>query len=198
MIYTIAGWVFLVITLIVCIVFNHPKLNEPAKDSRKKHLYICAGIFAVGCIARILMLGTLPNGPTAEEALVAVQGKTLWQTGHFLGCEHLTTLLPQWSGENAGPFLSILSAPFVGVFGINAITARIALVLLSILSMLAMYGIGKELGGIVLGKYMLLIQAISPYFVLGTRLTASANAALLKFLFCSFIYSSNSGSFSIM
>ena len=178
MIYTIAGWIFLVITLIVCIVFNHPKLHETAKDSHKRHLYICTGIFAVGCIVRILMLGTLPNGPTAEEALVAVQGKTLWQTGHFLGCEHLTTLLPQWSGENAGPFLSILSAPFVGVFGIDAITARIPLVLLSILSMLAMYGIGKELGGIVLGKYMLLIQAISPYFVLSTRLTVSANAAV--------------------
>ena len=104
------------------------------------------------------MLGTLPNGPTAEEALVAVQGKTLWQTGHFLGCEHLTTLLPQWSGENAGPFLSILSAPFVGVFGIDAITARIPLVLLSILSMLAMYGIGKELGP---GAMLRLIGAVT-------------------------------------
>ena len=178
MIYTIAGWIFLVITLVVCIAFNHPKLHETANDSRKKHLYICTGIFAAGCIVRILMLGTLPNGPTAEEALAAVQGKTLWQTGHFLGCEHLTTLLPQWNGENAGPLLSVLTAPFVGLFGINALTARIPLVLLSILSMLAMYGIGKELGGAVLGKYMLLLQAISPYFVLSTRLTASANAVV--------------------
>ena len=178
MIYTITGWIFLIVTLCICIVCNHPKLKKPTEDSQKQQLFTCAVIFAAGCIVRILLLGSLPNGPTAEEALAAVQGKALWQTGHFLGSEHLTTLLPQWNGENAGPFLSIITAPFVGLFGINAYTARLPLVMLSILSMAAMYGIGKEMGGAVSGKYMLLIQALSPFFILSTRLTASANAAV--------------------
>lgn len=181
MIYTITSWVFLALTLTVCIVFNHPRLVERSCFSAKAHKIFCLSVFAAGCIVRLVALGTLPFGPTAEEALVAVQGKSLWQTGHFIGIPHFTAQFQQWGGDSAGPFLAVITAPFVGIFGINAWTARLPLVLLSILAMIAMYGVGWELGGERAGRYALLIEGLCPYFVLASRLTASSNAGLFLF-----------------
>ena len=178
MTYIVMSWLLFVAALVVCIAFNHPLLKEKQCFSDKAHRIFCISVFAIGCLIRILKCGSLPNGPTAEEALVAIQGKALWQTGGFAGIGHLTAQLYDWEGESNGPLLATLTAPFVGLFGINAWTARIPLVLLSIAAMLAMYGVGYETEGKTAGRYALTIEALCPYYILGARLTASANAAL--------------------
>lgn len=70
--------------------------------SPRAHRVICAAVFATGCFVRLFRLGTLPEGISAEEALVGVQAKALWQTGGFLFDGQLTTQLAQWTGESSG------------------------------------------------------------------------------------------------
>lgn len=155
----------------------------PAKKTLppRAHRVICAAVFALGCFVRLFHLGTLPAGISAEEALVGVQAKALWQTGGFLFDGKLTTQLAQWTGESAGPLLAALTAPFVGIFGMNAWTVRLPLALLSCAAMAAAYGVGSRLGGKRAARWCLTVYAICPYFVLSARMTCGACAAVCLF-----------------
>jgi len=163
----------------LAIVLPHLTVNARSKElPDRTHRIICCALFAVGCFVRLFRLGTLPAGISAEEALVGVQAKALWQTGGFLFEGGWTTQLAQWSGESAGPLLAVLTAPFVGLFGMTPWTTRLPLALLSCAAMPAMYGIGDMLGGKRAARWSLAAYAICPYFVLAARMTASAHAAV--------------------
>ena len=164
---------------VLAIVLPHLTAQTKSKElSNRLHCIVCWMLFAVGCFIRLFQLGTLPAGISAEEALVGVQAKALWQTGGFLFEGGWTTQLAQWSGESAGPLLAALTAPFVGLFGMTPWTTRLPLALLSCAAMPAMYGVGDLLGGKRAARWCLAAYAICPYFVLAARMTASAHAAV--------------------
>ena len=143
------------------------------------HRAICLAVFALGCAVRLIALCSLPDGAFAEEALVGVQAKALWQTGGFLFFDGgLTAQLAQWPGESTGPLLAVLTAPFVGLLGMNTLAVRLPLTLLSCAAMPAAYGLGRALGGKRMGRWCLTAYAICPYFVLMARMTCGANAAV--------------------
>lgn len=169
-----------VLLLAVLAVFLSNLHGESAKKalSPRAHRIICVAVFALGCFIRLFRLGTLPEGISAEEALVGVQAKALWQTGGFLFDGQLTTQLAQWTGESSGPLLAVLTAPFVGLFGLNAWTTRLPLALLSCAAMVAAYGIGNRLSGKRAARWCLTIYALCPYFVLSARMTCGACAAV--------------------
>lgn len=146
--------------------------------SDRAHRGVCITLFAVGCLVRLYRLGTLPAGISADEALVGVQAKALWQTGGFLFDGGWTTQLTQWAGESNGPLLAVLTAPFIGLFGMTPWTTRLPLALLSCAAMPAMYGVGEMLGGKRAARWCLAAYAICPYFVLAARMTVSAHAAV--------------------
>ena len=157
--------------------------NIHAGDARREmpacmHVMVCVSVFALGCFIRLFRLGSLPAGISAEEALVGVQAKALWQTGGFLFDGKLTTQFAQWTGESAGPLLAVLTAPFVGLFGMNAWTVRLPLALLSCAAMLCAYDLGMQLGGKRAGRWCLIAYACCPYFVLSARMTCSACLAV--------------------
>ncbi len=164
---------------LLAIFLPHMRVLPAQKEiSSRMHRLVCVSMFVVGCFVRLFALGTLPNGISAEEALVGVQAKALWETGGFLFEGGWTTQLAQWTGESAGPLLAALTAPFVGLFGMTPWMTRLPLALLSCAAMPAMYGVGNLLGGKRAARWCLVIYAICPYFVLTARLTAAANAAV--------------------
>lgn len=144
----------------------------------RTHRIICGIVFALGCFVRLFRLGTLPAGISAEEALVGVQAKALWQTGGFLFDGKLTTQLSQWAGESTGPLLAVLTAPFVGILGMNAWTVRLPLALFSCVAMAAAYGLGSRLGGKRAARWCMTAYALCPYFVLSARMTCGACLAV--------------------
>ena len=115
--------------------------------SEKTHRAICGAAIAAGVLVRLVRLTSLPAGISAEEALVGVQAKALWQTGGFFFGQGLTTQLSQWAGETTGPLLAVLTAPFVGLFGMSKLTVRLPLALLSCAAMPAAYGLGEAFSG---------------------------------------------------
>ena len=146
--------------------------------SEKTHRAICWAAVAAGILVRLVRLTSLPAGISAEEALVGVQAKALWQTGGFLFGQGLTTQLSQWAGETNGPLLAVLTAPFVGLFGLSKLTVRLPLALLSCAAMPAAYGLGEALSGKRAARWMLAIVALCPIFVLEARMTCGSCAAL--------------------
>jgi len=178
MMLTGSSYVILTLGLLAIVLPNLRFSNSSVVISEKRHREICFCIFAVGCIVRLFKLGTLPGGVFAEEALLGVQAKALWQTGGFLFEGGLTTQLAQWSGESTGPLLAVITAPFVGLFGMNPLVVRLPLVLLSCVAMASAYGLGSVLGGRRAARWTLAAYALCPYFVLMSRMACGANAAV--------------------
>ena len=174
----LATSVILVLTCLI-IFLSHSRRAEPQREMGiKAHRAICIGVFACGCAARLLLLTSLPAGLSADEALLGVQAKALWQTGGFLFDGGLTTELPQWPGEGSGPLLAAITAPFVGVLGLSRLSVRLPLALLSCAAMAAAYALGRLLGGRRAGRWCLTVFALCPYFVLSARTAAGVQAAI--------------------
>lgn len=176
---SIASLILLLIAVAVVIAGCKPAPEKkPLHVSDRAHSIWCIAVFAAGCALRLVSLADLPAGLSAEEALVGAQAKALWQTGGFLFSGNLTTQFAQWTGESSGPLLAMLTAPFVGVFGMSALTIRLPLALLSCAAMPAVYGLGEALSGKRAARLTLTVVALAPYYVLTARMTCGANAAL--------------------
>lgn len=168
----------LVLSFVIVLFTNiHFKQAKRAAGSFE-HCIICAAAVVAGCVIRFCEIGSLPAGLNAEEALSAVQAKALWQTGGFLFDGRLTAQFQQWTGETGGPFLAFFAAPFVGLMGMSMTSIRLALTVLSCAAMFAAYGIGQEISGKRAARWMLVIYALCPTFILDARFAASANAAV--------------------
>ena len=145
--FTMDSLVFLAIAVAILFVAVQRGGDGARTMSEKTHRMICGAAIAAGVLVRLARLTSLPAGISAEEALVGVQAKALWQTGGFLFGQGLTTQLSQWAGETTGPLLAVLTAPFVGLFGLSKLTVRLPLALLSCAAMPAAYGLGEALSG---------------------------------------------------
>ena len=176
--FTMDSLVFLAIAVAILFAANQRGGDGARTMSEKTHRAICGAAIAAGVLVRLARLTSLPAGISAEEALVGVQAKALWQTGGFLFGQGLTTQLSQWAGETTGPLLAVLTAPFVGLFGMSKLTVRLPLALLSCAAMPAAYGLGEALSGRRAARWMLLIAALCPIFVLEARMTCGSCAAL--------------------
>lgn len=152
---------------------------------RQHRIYLCA-VLILGCFVRLWKLSDLLPGICAEEALVGVQAKALWQTGGFLFGGNLTTQFTQWTGETSGPLLAVLTAPFVGLGGLTPLMTRLPLALVSCASIAFAYGLGRQLGGERMGRWCMTAYALCPYFVLAARLTSGINlgVCLLPIALC--------------
>lgn len=175
---SIPSLVLLAAACLIVFVANRPTDSLPKENDNRYAGAVSLALVVLGCAMRLFTLSGLPAGLSAEEALVGVQAKALWQTGGFYPDGLLTTVLPQWTGETNGPLLAALTAPFVGLFGISALTVRLPLVLLSIAAMSAAYALGCGISGKKAGRFLMAVYALCPYFVLGARMTHAANAAL--------------------
>ena len=178
MMLTMSSGIVLGLAVLAIVLANTCDGLAKRKMGGKAHCVICASALLLGCFVRLFRLGSLPAGLSAEEALVGVQAKALWQTGGFLFDGGLTTQLAQWTGESTGPLLATLTAPFVGVLGMTAWAVRLPLALLSCAAIPAAYGVGRLLGGKRAARWCMIAYALCPYFVLTARLTCGANAAV--------------------
>lgn len=176
--FTIDGLIWMLLAVVLVFAAIQQAGDGERQMSDRTHRMVCCAALAVGVLVRLVKLSSLPAGISAEEALVGVQAKSLWQTGGFLFGQGMTTQLAQWEGETTGPLLAALTAPLVGLFGMNPWTVRLPLALLSCAAMPAAYGLGEAVSGRRAARWMLVIYAICPIFVLEARLTCGSCAAL--------------------
>lgn len=167
------SWLLFALTIAVILLTDRFPDRTPSAPAERTHRAVCLIALAAGIAVRLLRLSSLPAGPTAEEAMAAVQAKSLLQTGGFFGTGAFAAQLPQWDGQTAGPLLSILTAPFVALFGMKAAAVRLPLALVSCASLPAAYGAGEAFAGRRGARWLLLVAAASPIFCLTARLTAA-------------------------
>ena len=175
---TIGVSMTMALTILTAALVHFGPGRETKRIGKRLHAGICIGVFFLGCFARLICLTNLPAGISADEALLGVQAKALWQTGGFLFSGGLTTHFAQWTGESCGPLMAAITAPFVGVMGMTPLAVRLPQVLLSIAALPAAYGLGCELSGKRAGRWLLAVYALCPYFVLSARLTGGVHATI--------------------
>ena len=176
--FTIDGLIWMLLAVVLVFAAIQQAGDGERQMSDRTHRMVCCAALAVGVLVRLVKLSSLPAGISAEEALVGVQAKALMQTGGFLFGQGMTTQLAQWEGETTGPLLAALTAPLVGLFGMNKLTVRLPLALLSCAAMPAAYGLGEAVSGRRAARWMLILYAVCPIFVLEARLTCGSCAAL--------------------
>ena len=176
--FTIDGLIWMLLAVVLVFAAIQQAGDGERQMSDRTHRMVCCAALAVGVLVRLVKLSSLPAGISAEEALVGVQAKSLWQTGGFLFGQGMTTQLAQWEGETTGPLLAALTAPLVGLVGMNPWTVRLPLALLSCAAMPAAYGLGEAVSGRRAARWMLILYAVCPIFVLEARLTCGSCAAL--------------------
>lgn len=133
-----------------------------------------------GFILRILWLGQYPSGFFRDEAALAYNAYSIWQTGR----DEYGVLLPLVFRSFEVFFLPLyvyLSAPIVGILGLSEFSARFLSSLSGIALLFLGYFVAKELWDKKAALAATFLLAISPWHIFYSRGAFEGNLALTLF-----------------
>lgn len=145
------------------------KLKQQRRISKTTLILLC--ILLVGLVARIVHLGSTPQGLHADEASFLLNAQSLLETGK----DEDGRLLPLSLHSLIDPkpaLYSYLEIPFVTVLGANATAGRLPAVIAGIVSLWLLYVMLDQLGvkkNVSLAATLVL--AISPWHIMMSRAT---------------------------
>lgn len=148
----------------------------------KKHLQIGINtwpviILLIAAVLRFYALGQIPRGVTNDEAYYLYNAYSIWKTG----CDLTGKLLPlSIRMDNSFPPVAIyLSAPVVGIFGLNATNGRLIFTMVSLGSIWLLYLITRRLNqDKSLATICMAVMAIMPWHIQMSRIAYDFNFAL--------------------
>jgi hypothetical protein len=113
-------------------------------------------------VLRIYQLGEYPRAFNRDEMVMGYDGWSLWRThrdhhGQYLPIHFLTFQ------DNVPPVMNYITAPFVGLLGLDEFTTRLPTALLSIATVFLVGLIGRRWFGSLAGLFAALFFAISPW-----------------------------------
>jgi 4-amino-4-deoxy-L-arabinose transferase-like glycosyltransferase len=149
-------------------------------ENKKIYILLLIFIFALGILLRLWMLGSIPQGFFRDEAAISYNAYSIWQTGK----DEYGVSYPLVFRSFEVFFLPLyiyITAPIVGIFGLNVVTSRILSAVSGIGALFFVYLIGKKLWGKTAAIFSLLVLAISPWHIFYSRGTFEGNAALTLF-----------------
>lgn len=133
-----------------------------------------------GAALRILWLGQYPSGFFRDEAALGYNAYSIWQTGR----DEYGVLLPLVFRSFEVFFLPLyayISAPLIGILGLNELTARLLSSLSGITLLFLAYFVARELWDRKVALAATLILAISPWHIFYSRGAFEGNFALTLF-----------------
>ncbi len=151
-----------------------------------KRFWLALGFLALVAFLRLYRLNEIPPAVFGDEADVGYHAYSLWKTGK----DYYGQLLPIYIrslAEWRTPLLMYITAPFVGVFGLNEWGLRLPSAVFGILSIVIFYLLVKELfkDRLIAGLATLFL-ATSPWHIQYSRM--AFELSFLLFLFLAAIY----------
>src|SRR5205807_2405702 len=126
-------------------------------------------ILALAAAIRLYRLGDYPQHFDQDEAMIAYDAWSLWQTGADQHGEILPTHFRAFNEYLPG-LAQYIVAPFVGLLGLNEANARLPFALMGIATVGLTALIGKQWFGMRVGLLAGLLLAIDPWHVNFSRL----------------------------
>lgn len=136
-------------------------------------LLVLALLIAV--FIRVYRFGSVPGGFNVDGAMGAVDAKALADYGTDRFGMRLPVHLTAWGYGQMSALLSYLTAPFIKLFGLSAVTARLPLLLVSLAGLVCLYLLVKDVFGRNVGLIVLWFAAINPWHVLQSRWAIDCN-----------------------
>lgn len=147
----------------------------------KKRIILLLFILLLALFLRIYRLDRVPPELFGDELDVGYQAYSLWETKKDYYGQFLPVYIHSFS-EWRAPLLIYVTAPFVGIFGLNEWGVRLPSAFFGVLSVLLLYLLVKKLFG---NEYLALLSAFflttSPWHIQYSR--AAFELSLLLFLF---------------
>jgi len=156
------------------------------KQFLKKHFWLIL-IVLLASFFRFYNLSSNPPSLNWDEVAIGWNAKTIFHTRR----DEYGTRLPlsfQSFGDFKSPLYIYLTAPIVGLFGMNAVTVRLLSVMVGIFSIVLIYFIAKQLLKPVVHNpqtvslLSALLLAVSPWHILLSRPAYESNLALFFIL----------------
>ncbi|OGM04443.1 hypothetical protein A2715_05055 [Candidatus Woesebacteria bacterium RIFCSPHIGHO2_01_FULL_39_32] len=142
--------------------------------------FVFVFLFGLGTILRVWNLGGLPWGFFRDEAALGYNAYSIWLTGK----DEFGISFPLVFRSFEVFFLPLyvyLSAPIVGVFGLNDFTSRFLSSVSGIVALYFIYLIGKKIWNKETGIFTLFVLVISPWHIFYSRGAFEGNLALTLF-----------------
>lgn len=152
-----------------------------------KNKWLLLIIIVAAAALRLYHLNLNPPSLNWDEAAVGWNAKTIFHTRR----DEYGTRLPlsfKSFGDYKAPVYIYLTAPIVGLFGLNPVSVRLVSVLAGIASVYLIYLLGSELKSKKLGIIAAALLAITPWHVILSRPAFEPNLALFFVLLGTYLF----------
>lgn len=147
-------------------------------DRRKIIFTLLCLIISLALFLRVFNLGKSPQSVNWDEASFGYNALLLWQTGKDEYGVKLPLALKAF-GEYKPALYAYLTAPFVGIFGLNEFTTRIVSALAGTLSVLMIFLLGRKISSKnSVGLLAAFLLAVEPWSIYYSRGAWEANLSL--------------------
>lgn len=152
-----------------------------------KNKWLLLIIIIIAAFLRLYHLNSNPPSLNWDEAAVGWNANTIFHTRR----DEYGTRLPlsfKSFGDYKAPVYIYLTAPMVGLFGLNPVSVRLVSVLAGIASVYLLYLLGLELKSKQLGIIAAALLAITPWHVILSRPAFEPNLALFFILLGTYLF----------
>ena len=156
--------------------------HKKGKWKFRKETIALGIILFVGCLVRLIALGSNPMGLHQDEAYSAYNA---WSVLYY-GVDSYGYTRPVYYtvwGSGMSVLYSYLTMPFLALFGTKVWAIRLPQAILGCLTILAVYGLGKEMYEEKTGLLFALLLAINPWHIKLSRFGLDASTAVPFFVF---------------
>lgn len=156
------------------------RLRKTCASFLERYEWVCFTLLLfVGATLRFALLRQVPTGLSADEMLIAVQGRALVQTRTDMAGTHLPVFLPGYGASTAmGPLLPLLTTLFTSILGLSFWGVRLPALLIGMSSLVFGYLLAKKMGGRAMALCTLFVLTLSPWHIAASRFLNVPLAAL--------------------
>lgn len=137
----------------------------------------------VAIFVRIYKFGQVPDGVMYDEALTALDAKSLLETG----TDHLGHLYPvymeAWETGHQAALMAYLEIPFIALFGFNIYAIRLPMLLVSLFSLFVLYRLACLCWDDRAALFVYGMAVINPWHIMQSRWSWDCNIYPHVFLF---------------
>ncbi|MFH0864149.1 MAG: glycosyltransferase family 39 protein [Candidatus Gottesmanbacteria bacterium] len=156
---------------------------------KNRTIYLLFLIIILASFLRLYKLGEIPAGLSTDEATYLYNSYSIFKTGKDVNGKYLPLSIN--AGFPLSPVPVYITAPFVGILGLNSLAGRLPFVILGIASVFLLYSISKILFNNRIALISSFALAVSPWHIYFSRTAYDSIIALFFFLLATYVFLRN-------
>ncbi len=143
---------------------------------KQKDTLLFIALFVVGVLVRVVCFGIVPGGLNQDEAFAGYEAYSLLHYGKDSAGYAFPCYFVSW-GSGMNVLESYLAIPFVGLFGLSAVTIRLPQLLVGCISLPVVYLLLKDIFNKTTAFWGMGFMAVCPWHIMLSRWGLESNLA---------------------